>query len=42
VAIDAYGATLFGIEPGDLSFVTAAHRMGLGEMDLQKVRILET
>ena len=40
VAIDAYGATLFGVAPGDLSFVTAAYRMGLGEMDLQKVRIL--
>ena len=42
VAIDAYGATLFGVAPGELSFVTAAHRMGLGEMDLGKVRILET
>jgi uncharacterized protein (DUF362 family) len=41
VAIDAYGATLFGVDPGDLSFITAAYRMGLGEMDLQKVRILE-
>jgi uncharacterized protein (DUF362 family) len=41
VALDAYGATLFGVAPGDLSFVTAAHRMGLGEMDLQKVRIIE-
>ena len=40
VAIDAYGATLFGVAPGDLSFVTAAYRMGLGEMDLKKVRIL--
>ena len=40
VAIDAYGATLFGVAPGDLSFVTAAYRMGLGEMDLQKVRMI--
>ena len=40
VAIDAYGATLFGVAPSDLSFVTAAHRMGLGEMDLDKVKIL--
>ena len=40
VAIDAYGATLFGVAPGDLSFVTAAYRMGLGEMDLKKVRML--
>jgi len=42
VALDAYGATLFGVAPGDLSFITAAYRMGLGEMDLKKVRILET
>jgi len=41
VALDAYGATLFGVAPGDLSFVTAAHRMGLGEMDLKKVRMIE-
>ena len=40
VAIDAYGATLFGIEPGELSFITAAHSMGLGEMDLKKVRMI--
>ncbi|MDF1526248.1 MAG: DUF362 domain-containing protein [bacterium] len=42
VAIDAYGATLFGITPGDLSFVTAAYKMGLGEMDLKKVQLIET
>jgi uncharacterized protein (DUF362 family) len=41
VAIDAYGATLFGVAPADLSFVTAAYKMGLGEMDLEKVRVLE-
>jgi uncharacterized protein (DUF362 family) len=41
VALDAYGATLFGVDPGDLSFVTAAYRMGLGEMDLTKVRMIE-
>jgi uncharacterized protein (DUF362 family) len=42
VAIDAYGATLFNVAPGDLSFITAAYRMGLGEMDLNKVQMLET
>jgi uncharacterized protein (DUF362 family) len=40
VAIDAYGSTLFGIAPGELSFVTAAYNMGLGEMDLQKVHMI--
>ena len=42
VAIDAYGATLFGIDPEELSFVTAGHSMGLGEMDLKKVRMIES
>ncbi len=42
VAMDAYGATLFGLEPGDLSFVVAGNALGLGEMDLKKVRFAET
>jgi uncharacterized protein (DUF362 family) len=41
VAIDAYGTTLFGMSPSDLSSVTAAFQMGLGEMDLGRVRIVE-
>jgi len=41
VAIDAFGTTLFGKVPGDLSSVTAGYKMGLGEMDLSKVRIIE-
>ena len=41
VALDAYGATLFGLEPEDLSFVTAGYKMGLGEMDLSKIRMIE-
>ena len=42
VAVDAYGATLFGIDPAELSFITAGYEMGLGEMDLKKVRMIET
>ncbi len=42
VALDAYGATLFDLRPDELSFVTAAYRMGLGEMDLGKVRLIGT
>jgi uncharacterized protein (DUF362 family) len=42
VAIDAYGATLFGISPEELSFITAAHKMGLGQMDLSKVQTVES
>jgi uncharacterized protein (DUF362 family) len=41
VAIDAYGTTLFGMAPEDLSSIVAGFRMGLGEMDLAKVRIIE-
>ena len=39
VAIDAFGTTLFGKVPADLASVTAGYRMGLGEMDLSKIRI---
>lgn len=37
VAIDAYGATLFGMKGEDLGCVREAHERGLGEMDLEKV-----
>lgn len=39
VAIDSYGATLFGMKGSDLGYVTLGHKMGLGEMDLKKLRI---
>ncbi|MGV8059267.1 MAG: DUF362 domain-containing protein [Smithellaceae bacterium] len=39
VAIDAYGATLFGLKGVNLGFVVAGHKAGLGIMDLAKVRI---
>jgi len=39
VALDAYGATLFDLQPADVSSVTAGYQMGLGEMDLDKVRV---
>ncbi|RLA81520.1 MAG: cytoplasmic protein [Deltaproteobacteria bacterium] len=39
VAVDAMGARLFGLEPEEISYVAAAHRRGLGEMDLRKLRI---
>jgi uncharacterized protein (DUF362 family) len=41
VAIDAFGATLFGMTADDLGYVREAHARGLGEMDLGKVRIIE-
>ncbi|MCD6452358.1 MAG: DUF362 domain-containing protein [Acidobacteria bacterium] len=39
VAVDAYGATLFGISPGDIGYIRIARDMGLGVMDLNKVPI---
>ncbi len=41
VAIDAYGtATLFGMKPAEIGYITKAYELGLGEMDLEKIKIL--
>lgn len=39
VAVDSYGATLFGMSGNDLACVRLAHARGLGKMDLKKVKI---
>ena len=39
VAADAYATTLFGMQPDDIDSTVAAAKMGLGEMDLKKMRI---
>ncbi len=39
VAIDSYGATLFGMKGSDLGFVRTGDRLGLGTMDLAKLKI---
>jgi uncharacterized protein (DUF362 family) len=41
VAADAYATTLFGMKPEDLGAVVAAAKLGLGEMDLSKIKIVE-
>jgi uncharacterized protein (DUF362 family) len=33
VAVDSYGATLFGLRPEDIGFLREAHGAGLGEVD---------
>ncbi|MBM4066212.1 MAG: DUF362 domain-containing protein [Planctomycetes bacterium] len=33
VATDAYGATLFGIQPKDVGYIKESHEQGLGEID---------
>lgn len=39
VAVDSYGATLFGMKGSDLEFVRIAGKRGLGVMDLSKLKI---
>lgn len=39
VAIDSYGATLFGMKGSDLSYVKAGAATGIGIMDLGKLKI---
>lgn len=39
VAIDAYGATLFGMKPEEVGHIKLAAEMGVGEIDLAKVKI---
>ncbi len=39
VAVDAYGATLFGMKGSDLRYVRMAAQRGIGKMDLQKLNI---
>jgi uncharacterized protein (DUF362 family) len=41
VAADAYATTLFDIKPEEISSTVAAAALGLGEMDLSKVKIVE-
>jgi uncharacterized protein (DUF362 family) len=41
VAIDAYGTqTLFGMNPSDIGYIVKGHELGLGEMDVNKIKIL--
>jgi uncharacterized protein (DUF362 family) len=41
VAADAYAATLFALKPADVPIIAAAAKMGLGEMDLGKIKVVE-
>jgi uncharacterized protein (DUF362 family) len=41
VAIDAFGATLFGLAGEDLGCVKKGYERGLGEMDLSRVDLIE-
>lgn len=39
VAVDAYGATLFGKKPTDIGHIRLAHELGIGEIDLTKMTV---
>ena len=41
VAADSYAATLFGMQPDDLSYVRAGASMGLGQSNLNNLKIEE-
>jgi len=42
IAVDSYGATLFGLRGEDIGYIKIGHQRGLGQMELQKVNIIET
>jgi len=39
VAVDAFGATLFGLKGADIGHIALGHRAGLGTLDLSRSRI---
>ncbi|MFH1777265.1 MAG: DUF362 domain-containing protein [Candidatus Omnitrophota bacterium] len=41
VAVDAYGATLFGYQPKDIGFIVRADELGLGDMELSRTRLIK-
>lgn len=41
VAADAYATTLFGLQPGDIATTVAAHKRGLGQMNLDKIKVVK-
>jgi uncharacterized protein (DUF362 family) len=40
VALDAYGATLFGLQGADIAHIVKAFEAGRGEMDLSKIKVV--
>ena len=41
VAADAYATGLFGLKPDAIAITARAHKRGLGEMDLEKVKVVK-
>lgn len=42
VAADAYATTLFNMQPDEIESTVAAYKLGLGEMDLKKMKVIST
>lgn len=42
VAADAYATTLFGLQPEEIESTVAAHKLGLGEMNLKAIEIIKS
>ena len=41
VALDALGASeLFGLQPSDIGYIVKGHELGLGEMELTKIKVV--
>jgi uncharacterized protein (DUF362 family) len=40
VAVDAYAATFFNLKPEEVESTRAAYQLGLGEMDLKKIKVV--
>lgn len=41
VAADAYATTLFGMKPADIAVTVEAHKRGLGQMNLDKIKVIK-
>jgi uncharacterized protein (DUF362 family) len=41
VAADAFATTLFGLKPADIPVTVTAYKRGLGEMNLDKIRVVK-
>lgn len=39
VAVDAYGCNIFEKDPRQIGYIDIAHKMGLGEIDVSKIRV---
>ncbi len=42
IAVDSYSATLFGLKGADIGYIKIGNTMGLGEIDLSKVKMQKT